>query len=294
MDQPPFFIVGVPRSGTTLLRQMLRGHPRLAIPRESHFVPHALASASGAAALDVILTSRQFAEWGVDADAVRRRAHAGDLTPADAVRAAFEAYAESEGKPRWGDKTPAYVLHMPQIATAFPGAAFVHIIRDGREVAASLRDAWWGADDILLAAHQWRRIIGAARAAAATLPASQYLEVRYADLVADPEAELVRILGWLGEEMADGLLDYTDRAVSEQPALPTEHRHLLEPPRRGTRDWRAGCSPAEQARVEALLAPTLRRLAFAPDASSSRWRRAEAETRLLALRARRKRQRVRS
>src|SRR4051812_40353968 len=194
MEQlPPFFIVGVPRSGTTLLRQMLRGHPRLATPRESHFVPPALSAASGDAALDVILTSRQFAEWGIDADAVRRRARLTDRTPAAAVRAAFETYAESQGKPRWGDKTPGYVRRMPQLAAAFPGAKFVHIIRDGRQVAASLSETWWGPHDILFAADHWRRIIGEARAAVGALPPSQYLEVRYADLVADPEPLLAHI-----------------------------------------------------------------------------------------------------
>src|SRR4051794_17280172 len=132
----PFFIVGVPRSGTTLLRQMLRGHPRLAVPPESHFVPAALNAPSGAAALELILRDEHFADWQVDAADVRRRATTSDMTPASVVRAAFETYAQAQGRPRWGDKTPAYVLHMPLLAEAFPGARFVHIIRDGRDVAA--------------------------------------------------------------------------------------------------------------------------------------------------------------
>lgn len=291
--EPPFFVVGVPRSGTTLLRHMLGGHPRLAIPRESHFVPSALSAPSGAAALELILASEQFAEWGIDADAVRRRAAATDMTPPAVVRSAFETFAESQGKPRWGDKTPRYLKHMPQLAAAFPGSRFVHLLRDGREVATSLRDAWWGTDDLALAAHEWRHTIAKARADAESLPADQYLEVRYRRLVADPKTELARVLDFLGEDMVDGLLDYADRAATEQPQLPTEHRHLAEPPRDGIRDWRASCSPAEQARLDALLATTLRRLELDPDASSTPWRRADAEARLFARRVRLKLKRSR-
>ena len=87
--EAPFFIVGVPRSGTTLLRQMLRGHPRLAIPRESHFVPAALAAPTGAAALDLIVNDEHFAQWAIDADQVRRRAAATDMSPPAVVRASW-------------------------------------------------------------------------------------------------------------------------------------------------------------------------------------------------------------
>jgi hypothetical protein len=289
--EPPFFIVGVPRSGTTMLRHMLAGHPRLAIPRESHFVPAALSAPSGAAALDLILATRQFSEWGVDPDVVRDRASRTDMTPSAVVHATFETYAAAQGKPRWGDKTPRYVAHMPQLAAAFPDARFVHILRDGREVATSLRDAWWGPGDLLLAAHEWRRTVAQGLDDAATLPAERYLEVRYQRLASSPEAELTRVLHFLGEEMVDGLLDYADRAISEQPQLPVEHRHLAEPPKAGLRDWRASCTPAEAARLDALLAPTLRRCGLDQHVSSTGWRRAEAEARLLAARYRRRRQR---
>lgn len=280
-EAAPFFIVGVPRSGTTLLRQMLRGHPRLAVPPESHFVPSALRAGSGAAALELILNDFRFARWQVDADEVRRRAATSDMTPASVVRAAFETYAQAQGRPRWGDKTPAYVVHMPLLAQAFPGARFVHIIRDGREVAASWREAWWGPDDVLMTAHQWRRMIRRAESEAGRLPEGSLIEVRYASLVAQPREELARIIEFLGESMTDDVLDYTERSAADLPQVPVEHRHLLEPPRQHVRDWRASCTPAEQGHVEAIVAPTMRRLRLDPLPRTSARQRVDAELRLL-------------
>jgi hypothetical protein len=287
MSEPaPFFIVGVPRSGTTLLRQMLRGHPSLAVPPESHFVPAALTARSGAAALDLILGDEHFTNWQVDAADVRRRAAASDMTPASAVRVAFETYAQAQGRPRWGDKTPAYVLHMPLLAQAFPGARFVHIIRDGRDVAVSWREARFGPGDVLLSAHQWRRMIRHAEADARRLPGGSLLEVRYANLVAQPREELARIIEFLGETMHDDMLDYTERSAADLPQVPAEHRHLLEPPRQHVRDWRASCTPDEQVRVEAIVAPTMRRLRLGPVPRTTAWQRADAELRLLPRRLR--------
>jgi hypothetical protein len=285
-DDTPFFIVGVPRSGTTLLRQLLRGHPRLAVPPESHFVPAALRAADGAAALQVVLGSEHFAEWSIDPAAVTEQAHATDMSPAAVVRSAFEAYAAAQDRPRWGDKTPAYLMHLPLLAQAFPGARFVHLVRDGREVAVSWRDAWWGPDDVLLAAHQWRRMINRSAADSERLPAGSRIQVRYDALVTDPKAELTRILAFLGEEMREGLLDSGDRSAADRSAAPREHRRLLEPPRPQVRDWRASCSPREQARVEALVGPTMRRLGLADDLAAGAWRRLDAEAHLLPRRAR--------
>lgn len=280
----PFFIVGVPRSGTTLLRQMLRGHPRLAVPPESHFVPTALRAADGDAALREVLGNEHFAEWGLDPDAVRERVGATDGTPSAVVRATFETYAAAHNRPRWGDKTPAYLVHLPLLAQAFPAARFVHIVRDGCEVAVSWSETRWGPADLLLAAHKWRRMVTRARRDGARMP-ERYLEVQYRRLVANPDEELARILAFLGEDMAAGLADYQARSAVEMPGLPFEHRHLLQPPDRQVRDWRTSCTIAEQARVEAIVARTMRRVGLDGN-EPAMWRRADAELRLLPLRVR--------
>jgi LPS sulfotransferase NodH len=281
------FIVGVPRSGTTLLRQMLRGSPSLAIPRESHFIPKALGAPTPAGALDLILSSRQFATWEIDADLVRG-ATAGASTPAAVVRAAFEAYAREQGRPRWGDKTPHYVNHIDALARAFGDAVFVHIVRDGREVADSLREQRWGPPTLLLAASAWRKGVTRGREAGERLGPSRYLELRYEELVAAPAPALTRVCEFLGEETAlDAMFDYASRAAGEHPVLPHLHRHLAKPPTPGLRDWRGNCSPAEQLEIEAVMGPTLVRFGYEPSpASQTWWRRTRAESKLYVRRAR--------
>ncbi len=137
------FVVGVNRSGTTLLRLMLDAHPDLTIPPETHFVPEVirLARRDGGTRVRMVRTMTRHPRWGdfgIDARELRGRvAHIKPAKAGPVVRAFYELYAESQGKARWGDKTPRYMRAMPRIEKALPEARFIHIIRDGRDVALS-------------------------------------------------------------------------------------------------------------------------------------------------------------
>lgn len=119
-------------------------------------------------------------------------------------------YAVRRGKQRWADKTPAYSLHLDFIDKVFPSSQVVHIIRDGRDVVASHRSSW-GYKPAVGAADKWRRFVTGARAAGRQLGESRYHEVRYEDLVAEPERALRTLLDFLGEPWDDAVLAY-DRA----------------------------------------------------------------------------------
>ena len=140
---PAPFVVGVGRSGTTLLRLMLDSHPQLAIPPETGFVPDVIRACGrrGARAPQVMALLREQRSWGDfdldEGELERRMAAAPRLDAATALRALYGLYAEDQDKPRWGDKTPAYVKRMPMIERALPEARFIHVIRDGRDVALS-------------------------------------------------------------------------------------------------------------------------------------------------------------
>jgi hypothetical protein len=194
---PAPFVVGVGRSGTTLLRLMLDAHPELAIPPETHFLPELVARARSGASTrelaDEIVAARNWADFGLDADALRERVEGLERPSAAAVaRCFYGLYAERQGKSRWGDKTPIYVKRMRLIADILSEARFVHLIRDGRDVALSRRRRGMGAGKpIADAANRWRRRIELARNQAKRLR-GRYLELRYEDLVADPESALRR------------------------------------------------------------------------------------------------------
>jgi hypothetical protein len=193
---PAPFIVGVARSGTTLLRLMLDAHPELAIPPETHFVPRFVKEvergADAEAGLAFVTGHKRWPDWGLDADALRARFEALDpFTAGDALRAFFGLYAEGHGKPRWGDKSPTHLKRMARIHKALPEARFLHVIRDGRDAALSLLERSWGPDTIPDAAAAWKEgIEKARRQAKRKLPDDAYVEVRYEELVREPEATL--------------------------------------------------------------------------------------------------------
>jgi hypothetical protein len=271
--RPPVFIVGCPRSGTTLLRMMLDSHPDLAIPPESHFIPKVWAlrrryEQDGAAKVerlvsDIMRTNR-FKEWGLPDEEVWVRLRS--LTKpriADVIGAFFVAYAEREGKRRWGDKTPGYSIEMVAIANLFPTARFVHLIRDGRDVATSIRQNFQNVGDID-AALVWAMRVRKGRAQGRTLGSDRYLEVRYEDLVKDPQDVLTSICDFVALEYCPEMLDYSRRVREAVPEGEQEriHTRLLKPPTKGLRDWRHEMSSAELALFEALAGRELQQFGY--------------------------------
>jgi hypothetical protein len=196
-DRAPIpFIVGVGRSGTTLLRVLLDAHPALAIPAETGWVP-LLAQLKSAPDdelrrrfRDAVTGFATFPDLGLTPEAVRLALEGvAPFTVADGLRRVGWLYAASRGRERWGDKSPAHVTAVRAIHALLPEARVIHLIRDGRDVAASVRDLWFrpavalegiGAD--------WAARVRSARAAGLGKP--WYLEVRYEDLVTDPQAAL--------------------------------------------------------------------------------------------------------
>jgi hypothetical protein len=209
------FVVGVARSGTTLLRLMLDAHSELTIPPETHFLPQVVRAARNGAdpdgMVDVITGHRRWEDFGLDEAELRTRARA--TTPADAtavMRAFYDLYAEGQGKPRWGDKSTNYVRKLKQVRETLPEASFIHLIRDGRDVALSQVRVHFGPDTMADAASKWRDEIAKARRVGPRL--KRYIELRYEDLVADPEPCLRQVCELIDLEWDAGMLDYRERA----------------------------------------------------------------------------------
>jgi hypothetical protein len=281
---PAPFVVGVSRSGTTLLRLMLDAHPELVIPPETHFIPEVVKACRDGAGPDEVLalliTHRRWPDFRLEPDELGRRLRGLDpLTAGGALRSFYDLYAERAGKPRWGDKTPRYTRKMPLIERALPEARFVHLIRDGRDVALSLMEVHFGPDDVRGAAERWTQWIAQARRHGERV--GHYLELRYEDLIADPEDRLREICRFIELPWDPAMLDYHRRAEGRideivrdfdrdggRPPVPAEvrahqHRHVSQPPR-GDRvaRWRRDMSPADQAAFEEIAGELLGQLGY--------------------------------
>ena len=289
---PAPFVVGLGRSGTTLLRLMLDAHPALTIPPETHFVP-SLIQASGklrftptrAAEWIVEGRHRRWGDFGLDADELLARLEAiPRFNAPDAVRAFYRLYAERQGKPRWGDKTPDYVRKMKKIERTLPEARFIHLIRDGRDAGLShnARIAKRGVREPLAPgelALRWAKRIEKAREVAAEL--TGYLELRYEDLVTDPEPALRRVCELIELDYDRGMLDYHRHAeqrlqemagalpaVGDRPAREAgerlaAHAMATKPPsRERIALWKQEMSEADQAEFEATAGTLLAELGY--------------------------------
>lgn len=258
---PMVFIVGSGRSGTSLLAAMLDAHPDLSIAPESHFLPKLIEGlpprlTSGDhidRMLEVIRTSKWFVQWeGYDLDALGEALRAElPIDRADALRMIYRVHAAAAQAARYGEKTPAYVYNIPLIAGEMSDARFIHIIRDGRNVALSFRDASFGSDDIAHSMLNWQLRVLDGHRKGTTLGPDRYIEVGYEALVGTPEAELRRLCAFLDLEYAPAMLEYYLRRDSIWSPRHEESEHLAEPPRT-TRDWRDQLSAHEQARLELL------------------------------------------
>jgi hypothetical protein len=225
-ERPPVpFIVGVGRSGTTMLRLMLDAHPDLAIPPETHFVPDLIDAIergeSPEQAVETMTAVRQWGDLRTDpADVLARWRQLDEFAPGPALRALYEIYAERQGKPRYGEKTPAYVRSMVKIEGALPEARFIHVIRDGRDVALSRWKRTLGDKDPAPAgqvAETWQRRIR--RAQRHGRKVAHYLELRYEDLVSDTEPNLRRIAGFLELPWDPVMLSYHEHAAERMAEM---------------------------------------------------------------------------
>jgi len=267
----PILVCGCPRSGTTMLQLMLHAHRRIAIPPETRFVLEAyrrrrefgdLAAEANRQRLARWIVDRpesRFADLGLDAERVAADIVAGPPTLGSAMKAVFRAYAHRFGKPRWGDKRPAYIANLPVLLRMFPDAQVVHIIRDGRDCVASLKEMRWHRSGLHSAISAWAQAVDHGRWAARALPADSYYEVRYERLVTHVEDELRKLCGFLGEEYDPAMADPAAVAPVAVPKAKTWHARTREPvgsDRVGR--WRHSLDPDEVRLCEAVLGGRLR------------------------------------
>lgn len=141
-----------------------------------------------------------------------------------ASAALFEASARKHGKSRWGDKTPHYVRHIEWLSRAYPEAQFIHMIRDGRDVARSRVEAGF-TSSMRRSAQHWKEEVETGREAGRSLPSTRYRELFYEDLVHDPRPTLQEVCEWVDLEFTEHMLHFDQEGDA---SVPDEHAHLHE------------------------------------------------------------------
>ena len=253
----PFFVIGSPRSGTTMLRLMLTAHPRLVVPPECGFVAWLYPRFGAWSADDFadttkraqfvaeICASRKFETWQLSSAEIERALTlAAALDFGRACDAIYRLFAVQKRKPSvtCGDKNNHYLECISTLKSIFPRSRFLHIVRDGRDVACSYREVMAAAsespyrpslpvrlDDI---ANRWAGDVRCIRRQVSALEPDAYVELRYEDLVRDPYAELTRICEWLGVPFALEMLAFHELNRSEnlEPKLTMDwKRRTLDP-----------------------------------------------------------------
>jgi hypothetical protein len=250
-----------------MLRLILNRHPRIAVPPESRFITELWQGSDQVEAgnfLTRLAAHERFAAWELSIEAVR--AEIGDrdhISYHNAISAAYCAYARSKGKDQWGDKTPRYVEHIPFLAALFPTARFIHLVRDGRDVALSYADVSFGPKTISSSAHLWAKRVSAGIREGRALGPERYIEVRYEKLVEDPERELQEVCGFLGVSFEPAMLhgagpgedDVLSRAAAYNP-------HVTDKPKTGVREWRRTMPARHVEMFEAVAGGVLSELGY--------------------------------
>lgn len=259
-----FFIVGSGRSGTTLLRLMLSAHSRIHIPPETWFILRLvrqfpldgpLSAEQVQSALATITSDYRWPDLEIEASKLRDAAtilNAPRLR--DVIDLVYDLLLVRSGQYRLGDKTPPYIAIVPQLAALYPAAKFIHLIRDGRDVAISFIDLGFECRFYDGQRFEWIAAMDKARSYRRSPYADRILEVRYEDLVIRPKPTLRTICSFLGEDFEAEMLDRPSRVE----AVPERERQMhtkLERPLSGDAVgiWRHKLSGMECFWMEACL-----------------------------------------
>jgi hypothetical protein len=278
---PFVFIVGCPRSGTTLLQRVVNAHPRLAIINQSKWIPGLLKKVTHWSSADLVTgdmiprllkNTRLTQKLGIGPEDLEPLLATGPLPYARFVSGVFDLYGRAQAKSLVGDKTPIYVRNIRLLHRLWPEARFVHLIRDGRDVCLSTtnwkkkqarltqRFVTWRDDAVSTSAMRWLWNVRLGREAGLPLGSRLYYELRYEALVHRPADECARLCAFLGVPYDDAMLRFHEGRTQADPTL--DAKKAWRPITPGLRDWRTQMPAADLERFEAIAGGLLDELGY--------------------------------
>lgn len=277
---PYLFVVGCSRSGTTLLKRMIDAHPEVAIPLESHWITKYYRQGRGLSSrgyvrpriIRSLQKQKKFGSLSLADDELEAiLGNDRKLAFPDFVSQVYDLYGARQGKRLVGDKTPPYTREILLLHRLFPKSRFVHIFRDGRNVALSVlswkrarvtvgRIGTFREDPVTTVALWWEWYVRLGREAGRLLGPETYTEVCYEHLLDAQEAECRRLCAFLGLEFDPGMLSYHEGRISDDPGLDAKAAWL--PPTKGLRDWTTAMSDEDVLKFEAAAGELLTELGY--------------------------------
>lgn len=290
-DNPFLFACGVPRSGTTLLQRMLNNHPELAVANDSHFIPRALEltdkSLVGLAKSgqtipltpDLVENLKNYHRFhrlkisDPEFEAIREQS----TTYQQLVAGLYNCFAQHEGKRLAGEKTPDYLRRISLLHGLFPNAKLIHLFRDGRNVALSLlewatptkgpgRIALWEKSPVAVSALWWRWMVMESRTQASAIDPACRMELRYEDLVSNPEENMHDVCEFLGIDFSRDMIEYHKGKAKSDQRLSAKKAWLA--PKAGLRDWKTMMVADQIELFEALAGEALEAFGYQLHSSS--------------------------
>lgn len=212
-QERPIIILGCPKSGTTLLRLILDSHPNISCGPETAFLVdmHAIVSKHWSH-MELYRFEKDY--W---------------FRKIEEFYSSFQMdYVQRRGKKRWAEKTPIYTEYTDFLLTLFPNAQFIHLIRDGRDVAYSMKDrhGWYSA--VRCMRKSWRSYIQEAQKLGKKLPKNQFLEIRYESLVSKPEETTQALFKYLNETWQPEVLDYNKHEHDIKPTFNQYNKERMQ------------------------------------------------------------------
>lgn len=271
-SKAPVFVLGCPRSGTTVLYHMLLSAGNFAVYRAESNVFSVLQPRFGNLSsegnrrelLRYWLKSKLFEVSGLDASAIQVKVLHDCSGAGDFLRILMEGIARAQSVERWADCTPDHLLYMREIKREIPNALFVHIIRDGRDVALSYAKQGWAYpfpwdrnQQVSVAGLYWEWIVRRGREFGHEL-SSDYYELHYEDLVEKPRETLLALSNFIGQELEyDRIRRVGIGSVSEPNSSFASGRDF-----RPVGRWAEQMTSEELARIESLIGSFLNKLGY--------------------------------
>jgi hypothetical protein len=231
MTFTPIQMIGTQRSGSNLLRLMLNQLNGVSAPHPPHILERLMPLLPAYGDLTIVSNFEKLIEdvctlvetnpvpWtGVTLGTEAIRARCTSPTLPEITRVVYEMKAESEGAHIWMCKSMANIRYADELENYDPKPLYLHLFRDGRDVALSFKKAIVGEKHIYHIARQWKEEQDASIALFEKLGGDRVIRLRYEDLLQNPQEELKRLCRFLGVAYSEEAMAYHESNESKETA----------------------------------------------------------------------------